>query len=150
MTFLRNALFLLFIVKVPWQNTKLQTRSIFGSLLLFVPVVSQYYEAQVYDVFTIKGNAAVFKCNLPSFVSDHLDVVSWTDTDGGQYMIDNVDYGKERVSGSSMLCFHWSSVILVQFCSNYILSTTYLRFILTNSTILDSYLITIFIYLLLK
>lgn len=48
----------------------------------------------------------MFKCNLPSFVSDHLDVVSWTDTDGGQYMIDNVDYGKERVSGSSMPYFH--------------------------------------------
>lgn len=30
-----------------------------------------------------------------------------------------------------MLCFLWSSVILVQFCSNYILSTTYPRFILT-------------------
>ncbi|KAI5752397.1 hypothetical protein M8J77_016619 [Diaphorina citri] len=57
-----------------------------------VDVISQYYEAQVYDVFVIKGNAAVFKCNLPSFVSDHLDVVSWADTDGGQYQIDNQDF----------------------------------------------------------
>lgn len=72
-----------------------------------VPVVSQYYEAQVYDVFSIKGNAAVFKCNLPSFVSDHLDVVSWTDTDGGQYLIDNVDYGK--------LCSCWFWTIKIEF-----------------------------------
>ncbi|XP_026682934.1 Down syndrome cell adhesion molecule-like protein Dscam2 [Diaphorina citri] len=69
-----------------------------------VAVISQYYEAQVYDVFVIKGNAAVFKCNLPSFVSDHLDVVSWADTDGGQYQIDNQDFdGKYLVLPSGEL-----------------------------------------------
>ena len=40
-------------------------------------VVHQYYEAQVYDAFVIKGNTAIFKCHLPSFVSDHIDVISW-------------------------------------------------------------------------
>lgn len=53
---------------------------------LFVPVVNQYYEAQVYDIFVIKGNAAVFKCNVPSFVSDHLEIISWEDTLGGKYL----------------------------------------------------------------
>ncbi|KAF4517352.1 hypothetical protein B566_EDAN011739 [Ephemera danica] len=50
-----------------------------------VNAVNQYYEAQVYDMFVIKGNAAVFKCNIPSFVSDYVDVVSWQDTAGTQY-----------------------------------------------------------------
>lgn len=39
----------------------------------------------MYDVFVIKGNAAVFKCNIPSFVSDYVEIVSWQDTEGTQY-----------------------------------------------------------------
>lgn len=52
----------------------------------YVSAVNQYYEAQVYDMFVIKGNAAVFKCNIPSFVSDYVDIVSWQDTDGTLYL----------------------------------------------------------------
>lgn len=47
--------------------------------------MSQYYEAQVHDIFVIKGNSAIFKCNLPSFVSDHLEVISWEDTKGNKF-----------------------------------------------------------------
>ncbi|XP_046417320.1 Down syndrome cell adhesion molecule-like protein Dscam2 isoform X2 [Neodiprion virginianus] len=49
-------------------------------------VVSQYFEAQVYDVFAIRGNAAIFKCQIPSFVGDHVDVVGWIDSNGGSYV----------------------------------------------------------------
>lgn len=59
----------------------------------YFSVVNQYYEAQVYDVFVIKGNAAVFKCQIPSFVSDHVDIISWQDTDGNKFNPAN-DYGK--------------------------------------------------------
>ncbi|CAH0555671.1 unnamed protein product [Brassicogethes aeneus] len=55
-------------------------------------VVTQYYEAQVYDVFVIKGNTAVFKCQIPSFVSDHVEIVSWQDTQGNQYLPPTSDY----------------------------------------------------------
>lgn len=48
-------------------------------------VVSQFYESQVSDEYVIKGNAAVLKCNIPSFVSDHVEVVSWVDTTGLEY-----------------------------------------------------------------
>lgn len=44
-------------------------------------------------MFVIKGNAAVFKCNVPSFVSDHLEIVSWEDTQGTKYLPSD-DYGK--------------------------------------------------------
>ncbi|KAI5642678.1 immunoglobulin domain-containing protein [Phthorimaea operculella] len=47
--------------------------------------VNQFYESQVYDMYVIRGNAAVFKCHIPSFVSDHVQVVSWHDTEGGEY-----------------------------------------------------------------
>lgn len=52
-------------------------------------VVSQYFEVQVYDVFAIRGNAAIFKCQVPSFVGDHVDVVEWIDSNGGNYPADD-------------------------------------------------------------
>lgn len=52
---------------------------------LIFPVVNQYFEAQVYDVFVIRGNSAIFKCQIPSFVTDHVEIVSWQDTEGGVY-----------------------------------------------------------------
>lgn len=48
-------------------------------------MVSQFYEAQVYDEYVIKGNAAVLKCNIPSFVSDHVQVVEWVTSNGSHY-----------------------------------------------------------------
>lgn len=63
------------------------------SFLSIVPVVNQYYEAQVYDVFVIKGNTAVFKCQIPSFVSDHVDIISWQDTANNKFLPPVADYG---------------------------------------------------------
>lgn len=53
--------------------------------MLNFSVVNQYFEAQVYDVFVIRGNSAIFKCQIPSFVTDHVEIVSWQDTEGGLY-----------------------------------------------------------------
>lgn len=60
-------------------------------------VVSQYFEVQVYDVFAIRGNAAIFKCQVPSFVADHVDVAGWIDSDGGNYRAndESASYGTE-------------------------------------------------------
>uniref|UniRef100_A0A8W7P936 Ig-like domain-containing protein n=1 Tax=Anopheles coluzzii TaxID=1518534 RepID=A0A8W7P936_ANOCL len=51
-------------------------------------VVNQYYEAQVYDVFVIRGNTALFKCQIPSFVADHVEIIEWTATDGTSFKKD--------------------------------------------------------------
>lgn len=59
-----------------------------------ITVVSQVYESQVYDEYTIKGNAAILKCNIPSFVSDHVEVIDWVDTNGGHYTKDENSSGK--------------------------------------------------------
>uniref|UniRef100_A0A182NC84 Ig-like domain-containing protein n=1 Tax=Anopheles dirus TaxID=7168 RepID=A0A182NC84_9DIPT len=53
-------------------------------------VVNQYYEAQVYDVFVIRGNTALFKCQIPSFVADHVEIVEWTATDGTSFKKDEL------------------------------------------------------------
>lgn len=59
-------------------------------------MVAQYFEVQVYDQFAIRGNAAIFKCQVPSFVADHVDVVGWIDSDGGSYMADGQAYGTSQ------------------------------------------------------
>lgn len=54
-------------------------------------VVTQYYESEVVSEYVIRGNAAVLKCNIPSFVSDFVKVEAWIDTDGGEYLhTDNI------------------------------------------------------------
>lgn len=54
--------------------------------------MNQFYESQVYDIYVIRGNAAVFKCHIPSFVSDHVQVISWHDTDDEEYALSE-NYG---------------------------------------------------------
>lgn len=65
------------------------------STKIFFSVVSQYYEAQVYDMFVIRGNTAIFKCSVPSFVSDYVYVESWEATNGEKYFTsNNGDHGR--------------------------------------------------------
>ncbi|XP_025268076.1 Down syndrome cell adhesion molecule-like protein Dscam2 isoform X16 [Camponotus floridanus] len=67
-------------------------------------VVAQYFEVQVYDQFAIRGNAAIFKCQVPSFVADHVDVMGWIDSNGGSYVADEQSYdGKYLVLPSGEL-----------------------------------------------
>lgn len=40
-------------------------------------VVSQYYDVDVNKEYVIRGNAAILKCQIPSFVADFVSVVSW-------------------------------------------------------------------------
>lgn len=57
----------------------------------FITVVTQYYEAEVVSEYVIRGNTAVLKCNIPSFVTDFVKVEAWVDSDGGEYLpIDDI------------------------------------------------------------
>lgn len=49
-------------------------------------VVNQYYEAEVVSEYVIKGNTAVLKCNIPSFVTDFVKVEAWLSSDGEEYL----------------------------------------------------------------
>uniref|UniRef100_A0AAR5PMB5 Down syndrome cell adhesion molecule-like protein Dscam2 n=1 Tax=Dendroctonus ponderosae TaxID=77166 RepID=A0AAR5PMB5_DENPD len=40
-------------------------------------VVTQYYDIDVNKQYAIRGNAAILKCEIPSFVADFVQVVSW-------------------------------------------------------------------------
>lgn len=68
-----------------WHNQKL----IFCILLPFhfpynsqYAAVVQYYDIDIPKEFAIRGNAAIMKCQIPSFVADFVEVISWhTDQD---------------------------------------------------------------------
>lgn len=48
--------------------------------------------------YVIKGNAAILKCSIPSFVADFVQVVSWVD-DSGEEILTTKDFSssKEKV-----------------------------------------------------
>lgn len=46
-------------------------------------VVTQRYEVNVMDEYVLRGNTAIIKCHIPSFVADFVVVSSWQDSDGG-------------------------------------------------------------------
>lgn len=63
-------------------------------------VVTQYYEADVNKEHVIRGNSAVMKCLIPSFVADFVEVVSW-------HTDENDTYFARNDMGSSPLLRHW-------------------------------------------
>lgn len=56
-------------------------------------VVNQYYEAEVLSEYVIRGNAAVLKCNIPSFVADFVRVEAWLGDDGSVYNLTRNEFG---------------------------------------------------------
>lgn len=56
-------------------------------------VVHQYYEAEVLTEYIIKGNSAILKCNVPSFVADFVKVEAWVSSDGVEFVSNN-DFGR--------------------------------------------------------
>lgn len=61
---------------------------------LVLSVVHQSYEVGVPDEYVIKGNSAIFKCNIPSFVADFVDVISWL-TSAKEQVIPSGSFGKK-------------------------------------------------------
>lgn len=47
----------------------------------------------MYDEYVIKGNAAVLKCHIPSFVSEYVEIIEWIDSNGGHYSYKQDDSG---------------------------------------------------------
>lgn len=56
-------------------------------------VVIQQYEAEADNEYVIRGNSAIMKCEIPSYVSDFIVVDMWADSDGGSYYPNEENYG---------------------------------------------------------
>ena len=57
------------------------------SLLLTFPfsVILQGYQTEISNEHVILGNDAIFKCSIPSFVSDFVTVQAWIDNEANAF-----------------------------------------------------------------
>lgn len=60
--------------------------------LIHILVVIQPYDTDVNKEYAIRGNAAIFKCQVPSYVADFITVVSWH-TDKGEEFHAGANFG---------------------------------------------------------
>lgn len=58
-------------------------------------VVPQFYQTEVNNEHVIRGNSAILKCVIPSFVADFVSVASWSSDDGETYRPSQA-YGKKK------------------------------------------------------
>ncbi|XP_060529781.1 cell adhesion molecule Dscam2 isoform X35 [Cylas formicarius] len=66
-------------------------------------VVAQYYDVDVNKQYAIRGNAAIMKCEIPSFVADFVSVVSWHTDQKESFFLDAPDDSKYLVLPSGEL-----------------------------------------------
>lgn len=62
-------------------------------------MISQDYLLEAESENVIRGNSAVLKCKIPSFVADFVSVQAWVDSEGKHYYPNN-NYGNFRGKGS--------------------------------------------------
>lgn len=49
--------------------------------------MNQYYDPEILGKeYVMRGNAAILKCTIPSFVADFVQVVAWIDEDNREYV----------------------------------------------------------------
>ena len=65
--------------------------------LHFILVVSQAYDADPIKEHSIRGNNALIKCQLPSFVADYLTVMAWHALPRGDRQGDGEEIGRAHV-----------------------------------------------------
>lgn len=54
--------------------------------------------------YVMRGNAAILKCSIPSFVADFVHVIAWVDDEGSE-IITSDDYAESKGCGN-FTCFH--------------------------------------------
>lgn len=64
-------------------------------------MVNQFYEAEVTNEYVMRGNTAILRCLIPSFVADFVQVVAWSDSDGEEILPQ-----KELLSGKNPQSWH--------------------------------------------
>ena len=57
-------------------------------------MTSQRYEIDILRESVIVGNDAIFKCSIPSFVSDFVSVDTWVDSEANVLGSSAVNFGK--------------------------------------------------------
>lgn len=63
-------------------------------------MVHQYYQSEVNNEYVIRGNAAILKCSIPSFVAEFVQVVGWQDDQGNSFNPDEKNGRMWRIVSS--------------------------------------------------
>lgn len=61
--------------------------------------MNQYYDPGLMDKeYVMRGNAAILKCSIPSFVADFVHVIGWFDDEGTE-IVPSDDYAESKGKG---------------------------------------------------
>lgn len=78
---------ILVVVKATQKKThkslKFPSRFKLSMIVIFIltTVVNQFYDAEITKEYVMRGNSAILKCLIPSFVADFVHVVAWINED---------------------------------------------------------------------
>lgn len=50
-------------------------------VFIIIAVVSQAYDVKFWEEYVLRGNAAILKCQIPSYVAEYVAVASWIITE---------------------------------------------------------------------
>ena len=62
--------------------------------LIYFAVVGHEYQSEISSEHVLLGNAVLFKCSIPSFVADFVEVEAWIDNEAMAYYRTD-QYGNE-------------------------------------------------------
>ena len=62
-------------------------------VVFFAAVITIDYEVDVFKETVIRGNDAILKCQIPSFISDLVTVDSWVDSRGNDIRLNDAVIG---------------------------------------------------------
>lgn len=81
-----------FIAGWRWDAKK---NFLFLIFLLIFLVVNQFYDPTLMpSEFVMRGNAAIMKCSIPSFVADFVYVTAWVDDEGNEIVPSEMEGGE--------------------------------------------------------
>ena len=64
-------------------------KNYFYNFILF-SVINQIYNAEITpSEYVMRGNSAIIKCLIPSFVADFVQVFAWIDEDGKEFNVES-------------------------------------------------------------
>lgn len=81
----------------------------FFIFFLSYPVVAQDYVTEAENEYVIRGNSAVMKCKIPSFVSDFVSIDAWVSEDNVELSVQTAshDYGNLVPDDMSWVRTEW-------------------------------------------
>ena len=59
---------------------------------IYILVVHQDYQTEASNEYIVRGNSALVKCKIPSYVADIIQVIAWVDSEANEFQLDN-NYG---------------------------------------------------------